>query len=303
MYVRRPRASAAGNKKTWWEQLNLRRLTVLHPLPTFRKRNKIRNTNMPTSRAAVGFCALGLWFWLRADSTYVSSRLPEVFQPREGRRRVQDLTISCCSVYFKGIFWKVLQAILASPVDVPLLSPLFISIWVDQDQLQKDAEPVQTTAGNLEIKYDDVHEMIEFATSRGWFKVGTSATTGNSSRLNVLSLTCKIDVKHVYTEVDFAVGSQFIRHALDDSEPMAGLQGNKGATVAERLARSHPTRANRAQSPARLPDFRKWSASFLGDLPFSPPLHSGAAPYSLQSSPSDLRTSLLKTAQISSLTH
>ncbi|KAJ8894916.1 hypothetical protein PR048_000223 [Dryococelus australis] len=28
----------------------------------------------------------------------------------------------------------------------------------------------------------------------------------------------KIDVKHVYTEVDFAIGSQFIRHALDDSE-------------------------------------------------------------------------------------
>ncbi|KAJ8870524.1 hypothetical protein PR048_029547 [Dryococelus australis] len=37
----------------------------------------------------------------------------------------------------------------------------------------------------------------------------------------------KIDVKHVYTEVDFAIGSQFIRHALDDSEPIADLQGNK----------------------------------------------------------------------------
>ncbi|KAJ8866173.1 hypothetical protein PR048_033697 [Dryococelus australis] len=37
----------------------------------------------------------------------------------------------------------------------------------------------------------------------------------------------KIDVKHVYIEVDFAIRSQFIRHALDDSEPIADLQGNK----------------------------------------------------------------------------
>ncbi|KAJ8870895.1 hypothetical protein PR048_027196 [Dryococelus australis] len=37
----------------------------------------------------------------------------------------------------------------------------------------------------------------------------------------------KIDVKLVYTEVDFVTGSQFIRHALDDSEPIADLQGNK----------------------------------------------------------------------------
>ncbi|KAJ8869046.1 hypothetical protein PR048_030597 [Dryococelus australis] len=37
----------------------------------------------------------------------------------------------------------------------------------------------------------------------------------------------KIDAQHVYTEVYFAIGSQFIRHALDDSEPIAHLQGNK----------------------------------------------------------------------------
>ncbi|KAJ8870413.1 hypothetical protein PR048_029435 [Dryococelus australis] len=37
----------------------------------------------------------------------------------------------------------------------------------------------------------------------------------------------KIDVKHVCTEVDFSIGSQFIRHALDDSDPIADLQGNK----------------------------------------------------------------------------
>ncbi|KAJ8871003.1 hypothetical protein PR048_027306 [Dryococelus australis] len=37
----------------------------------------------------------------------------------------------------------------------------------------------------------------------------------------------KIDVKQVYTEADFVTGSQFMRHALDDSEPIADLQGNK----------------------------------------------------------------------------
>ncbi|KAJ8868512.1 hypothetical protein PR048_030040 [Dryococelus australis] len=37
----------------------------------------------------------------------------------------------------------------------------------------------------------------------------------------------KIDVKHVYTEVDFVIGSQFIRYALDDCEPIADFQGNK----------------------------------------------------------------------------
>ncbi|KAJ8865998.1 hypothetical protein PR048_033522 [Dryococelus australis] len=36
----------------------------------------------------------------------------------------------------------------------------------------------------------------------------------------------KIGVKHVYTEVDFANGSHFIRHALDDSEPIADLSSN-----------------------------------------------------------------------------
>ncbi|KAJ8872518.1 hypothetical protein PR048_026124 [Dryococelus australis] len=36
--------------------------------------------------------------------------------------------------------------------------------------------------------------------------------------------------------------------------------GNNGATVAERLARSPPTKANRVHSPAGSPDFRKWES-------------------------------------------
>ncbi|KAJ8878904.1 hypothetical protein PR048_019507, partial [Dryococelus australis] len=73
---------------------------------------------------------------------------------------------------------------------------------------------------------------------------------------------------------------------------------------------SPPTKANRVQSPAGSPDFRKWEScrmmplvgGFSRDLPFHPPLHSGAAPYSLQSPSSALKTSLLRAAQISSLT-
>ncbi|KAJ8869291.1 hypothetical protein PR048_030864 [Dryococelus australis] len=49
-----------------------------------------------------------------------------------------------------------------------------------------------------------------------------------------------IDVNYVYTEVDFAIGSQFIRHALYDCEPVADLQGNNVA-----LQNSSPARIKR----------------------------------------------------------
>ncbi|KAJ8879314.1 hypothetical protein PR048_019922 [Dryococelus australis] len=61
-----------------------------------------------------------------------------------------------------------------------------------------------------------------------------------------------------------------------------------GAAVAERLDCSPPTKANRCHFPAgSIPDFRKWESSqtmplvsrFLGDLPFTSPLHSSAAPF------------------------
>ncbi|KAJ8874324.1 hypothetical protein PR048_025170 [Dryococelus australis] len=45
-----------------------------------------------------------------------------------------------------------------------------------------------------------------------------------------------------------------------------------------------------------------WLAGFLGVLQIPPPPHSGAAPYSFQSPSSALKTSLLRAAQISSLT-
>ncbi|KAJ8867719.1 hypothetical protein PR048_031522 [Dryococelus australis] len=80
--------------------------------------------------------------------------------------------------------------------------------------------------------------------------------------------------------------------------------------AAERLACSPPTKAIRVQSPAgSLRIFAcgnragrcRWSADFLEDLTFPPPFHSGAAPYSLQSPSSALKTSMLRAVQISSL--
>ncbi|KAJ8870894.1 hypothetical protein PR048_027195 [Dryococelus australis] len=84
-----------------------------------------------------------------------------------------------------------------------------------------------------------------------------------------------------------------------------------GATVAERLACSPPTKAIRVQSPAGLllifacgnrAGRCRWSAGFfLGDLAFPPPLHSGFAPFSSQSPSSVLQISVLRSIQISSL--
>ncbi|KAJ8881138.1 hypothetical protein PR048_017611 [Dryococelus australis] len=83
-------------------------------------------------------------------------------------------------------------------------------------------------------------------------------------------------------------------------------------SVVELLACSPPTKTNRAQTPAgSLPDFRIWKScrtmplfgGFLGELPFPPPFHSGAVPFSPQSPSSAFKTSLLRAAQISSLTH
>ncbi|KAJ8870825.1 hypothetical protein PR048_027124 [Dryococelus australis] len=65
--------------------------------------------------------------------------------------------------------------------------------------------------------------------------------------------------------------------------------------------------------PGRVtPEFRKWQSCRMmplvggfssGISRFPPPLHSGAAPYSLQSSSSVVKTSLFRAAQIPSLTH
>ncbi|KAJ8871811.1 hypothetical protein PR048_028151 [Dryococelus australis] len=54
-----------------------------------------------------------------------------------------------------------------------------------------------------------------------------SRLTVTVSPWRVACLECdKIDFKRLYTEVTFAIGSKFIRHALDESTPIADLQRN-----------------------------------------------------------------------------
>ncbi|KAJ8890646.1 hypothetical protein PR048_010155 [Dryococelus australis] len=62
-----------------------------------------------------------------------------------------------------------------------------------------------------------------------------------------------------------------------------------GATGVERLARSPPTDVNRVKSPAGSQDLRKFGQRVFSGSPVSPPLHSGAAPSSLQSPSSTLK--------------
>ncbi|KAJ8874562.1 hypothetical protein PR048_025425 [Dryococelus australis] len=80
--------------------------------------------------------------------------------------------------------------------------------------------------------------------------------------------------------------------------------------VAERLARPPPTKANRAQSPARSPDFRKWEScrtmplvgGFSRGSPVSPsPSFRHRSIFTSITPASALKTSLLRAAQISSL--
>ncbi|KAJ8875936.1 hypothetical protein PR048_023844 [Dryococelus australis] len=84
-----------------------------------------------------------------------------------------------------------------------------------------------------------------------------------------------------------------------------------GATVAERFVCSRPTKTIWVQYPAGLLRILscgnragrcRWSACFLGDIPFLPPFQLGAAPYSPRSPSSVLETTMLRAAQISSLT-
>ncbi|KAJ8866032.1 hypothetical protein PR048_033556 [Dryococelus australis] len=78
------------------------------------------------------------------------------------------------------------------------------------------------------------------------------------------------------------------------------------AAVAKRLPRSPPTKANRVQPPAGSPGFLQvgivpddavGQRVFSGISRFPPPFHSGAGPYSPQSSASALMTSLFRAAQ------
>ncbi|KAJ8871755.1 hypothetical protein PR048_028092 [Dryococelus australis] len=103
--------------------------------------------------------------------------------------------------------------------------------------------------------------------------------------------------------VSGAVADGEVGEILPEESPSTALN-YVGATVAERLACSSPTKAIRAQSPAgshwifacgyRARQCR-WSAGFLWDLTFPPPFHSDAVPYSPLSPSKGLSTEFTST--------
>ncbi|KAJ8869144.1 hypothetical protein PR048_030712 [Dryococelus australis] len=74
--------------------------------------------------------------------------------------------------------------------------------------------------------------------------------------------TDKIDFKRVYT-VTFAIGSEFIMHALDDSEPTADLQGNKKRIPCCQVCGNAGAAANEQTSETRLYK-GLWSLTYRG---------------------------------------
>ncbi|KAJ8877923.1 hypothetical protein PR048_022382 [Dryococelus australis] len=97
------------------------------------------------------------------------------------------------------------------------------------------------------------------------------------------------DVKHIYSEVAFAIGSQFIIPALHASEPIADLRGNTlrmpdvGQTW---LDYYNPCRVVPGISHVGMvPDDAAGRRVFSRLSPVSPPLHSGAAQYSPRFTP------------------
>ncbi|KAJ8885801.1 hypothetical protein PR048_012001 [Dryococelus australis] len=147
----------------------------------------------------------------------------------------------------------------------------------------------------------------EHVLSRADWRMALQQFAGHSgwnSRYGAVSLLYshdKIDFKRVYTELTFAIGSKFIRHTLDDSAPIADLQGNKkhisvlsnagtgrGGAV-DRLLASH------LGEPGSIPSRVAHGFSHEGTVPcrtmtpaggsprgspVPPLLHSGAAPCS-----------------------
>ncbi|KAJ8883017.1 hypothetical protein PR048_014856 [Dryococelus australis] len=96
------------------------------------------------------------------------------------------------------------------------------------------------------------------------------------------------------TRLGIEPGSPWLEASSLTAQPLWPLMMEKYfrniilVAVAERLACSPPSKANRVQSPAgSLPYFRKWEScrtmllvgGFLGDLSFPPTLHSGTTPY------------------------
>ncbi|KAJ8867048.1 hypothetical protein PR048_032910 [Dryococelus australis] len=100
----------------------------------------------------------------------------------------------------------------------------------------------------------------------------TPAPPSQEGQTEIVSLHNKIEyppdsslVFHslLWTGIDVACSMSAARSGqilIDACISSIVLQILEGATVAEQLARSPPTKANRAQSPAGSPDFRQWES-------------------------------------------
>ncbi|KAJ8870574.1 hypothetical protein PR048_029597 [Dryococelus australis] len=87
--------------------------------------------------------------------------------------------------------------------------------------------------GFYRINYTDATDGTSSASTSRDKKTAVRAVPPASVEEFRVEVPDMIDVKHVYTEVDFAIGPQFIRHALDNSETIADLQGNKWIAAAD----------------------------------------------------------------------
>ncbi|KAJ8890900.1 hypothetical protein PR048_010409 [Dryococelus australis] len=166
--------------------------------------------------------------------------------------------------------------ILDSNMAAYLLATWLNPIWRTRDRNDRAGSPVSNMEAARpwrDVIQDQIHD-LPAKPDRGGVEVRLLASH--------LGEPCSIPgFPHVGIEPDDAAGqrvfsgiSRFLsplhsgalpystRFALIDSKDLACRSSlhSTGATVAERLARSPPTKANRVQSPSRSPNFRKWES-------------------------------------------
>ncbi|KAJ8888893.1 hypothetical protein PR048_008387 [Dryococelus australis] len=107
-------------------------------------------------------------------------------------------------------------------------------------------------------------DILEIEFQQGFIKVGSiHERTISGIRpvgLKVVPTEDKLDVNHVHPGVDFAIGSQFFRHALDDSKPIADLDPTTSSCASVRACRNS---AHLALSTPSLPISSLQGSRFL----------------------------------------
>ncbi|KAJ8880231.1 hypothetical protein PR048_016697 [Dryococelus australis] len=114
--------------------------------------------------------------------------------------------------------------------------------------------------------------------------------------------TCKASTTGSWQAGRQSAGRHSLRPAMQLSSNCFPSRREKGLNI----ACCPPPQDEPGSIPGRVTGFFKvgrcrWSAGFLGAIPIPPPFHSGATPFSPQSTSKALKTSLLGAGQISSL--